>query len=48
MNDKKKKPFIEPEAEIVSFTDEDIITISVLDGTAGWDNDGDQEGWWGN
>lgn len=36
MDDKKnKKEFINPDAEIVDFTDEDIITMSV-GGTAGW------------
>ena len=28
MDDKKKKKFIEPDAEIIKFTDEDIITVS--------------------
>lgn len=38
MDDKK---FVMPEAEIVSYSDEDIITLSNY-GLAGWD-DGEQE-----
>ena len=30
MDDKKKK-FVEPKAEIITFTDDDIITVSVAD-----------------
>ena len=28
MNDKKEKKYVVPEAEVVSFADEDIITLS--------------------
>ena len=45
MNDKKKKKYVIPEAEIVSLANEDIITLS-NNGTAGW-TDGEREGWWG-
>ena len=43
MNDKKKKKFVIPEAEMVNFKAEDIIVTSVGDGgeaNGGWeDND---------
>lgn len=45
-NKKKNKKYVVPEAEIVTYSDEDIITISTYV-TNGWDEDGDQEGWWG-
>ena len=45
MDEKKKKEFESPEAEIISFANEDIITLS-NNGTAGW-TDGEREGWWG-
>lgn len=35
MDDKK---FVMPEAEIVSYSDEDIITVSVTTAEAGWDD----------
>ena len=46
MDDKKqkKKKFVEPEAEIVSFDNDDIITLSAH-GAGGWDA-GHMEGWW--
>ena len=46
MNDKKKKKeFVIPVAEIVDFTNEDIITASLTKGgTAEWD-EGNRD-WW--
>lgn len=46
MNDKKKKKFIIPEAEVVNFDNEDIITLS-NGGEAGanWLTDDNGEGW---
>ena len=43
MDDKKKK-YERPEAEVVDFTSEDIITesITLIEGAAGW-GDGDGE-----
>ena len=45
MDDKKKKKYIIPEAEVVDFADDDIITYS--DGTqrAAWDDDNNGERW---
>ena len=44
MDDKKnKKKFANPEAEIVAFNQEDIITESA--GTNGWENDDNTEVW---
>lgn len=40
MDDKK---FVVPEAEIVNYSAEDIITISA--GVNGWDNDDNTEVW---
>lgn len=37
MDDKKKK-YAKPEAEVVDFAKEDIITLSGGTGTAGWDD----------
>lgn len=37
MDDKKKK-YLKPEANIISFTGEEIITLSGGTETAGWDN----------
>ncbi len=38
MDDKKKK-YVIPEVEVVTFKDNDIITESLtVDGVAGWDN----------
>lgn len=45
MDNEKKKKYLIPEAEIVTYSDEDIITVSSY-ATLGWDEDGDQEGWW--
>ena len=42
MND-KKKTFLVPEAEIVTFNQEDIIAESA--GTNGWENDDNTEVW---
>lgn len=42
MNDKKKE-FVVPEAKIVSFESEDIITESA--GTTGWGSDNNTEVW---
>ena len=47
MDDKKKK-FVIPEAEIIDFSEEDIITTSMVKGTDtdNWPfGDGDGEGW---
>ena len=43
MDDKKKKKYVIPEAEIVDFTNEDIITSSA--GTDGWIGDNNTEVW---
>ena len=45
MDDSKEKKYVIPEAEILNFANEDIITLS-NNGTAGW-TDGEREGWWG-
>lgn len=37
MDDKKK--YVIPEAEIVNFVNDDIVTVSANDGTAGWDGE---------
>ena len=44
MDDKKKKKYVIPEAEVVNFADNDIITLSGTD-TATWGG-GDGEEWW--
>ena len=31
MDDKENKKFVKPEAEIISFTDDDIITVSIAE-----------------
>lgn len=41
--DEKKKEFVAPEAEVVNFTNEDIITISA--GNNGWGGDNNTEVW---
>ncbi len=42
MDDKKNKKYTKPEAEVVDFVYEDIITDSLNDaGIAGWDADGE-------
>lgn len=41
---KKKKEYVKPEAEILTFEGDDIITLSDR-GTGGWDA-GVREGWW--
>ena len=43
MNDKKKKKFIIPEAEVIPFSNEDIITESA--GVDGWNFDDNVEVW---
>ena len=43
MNDKKKKKYEKPEADVLDFSNEDIMTTS---GNAKWWNDDDnREGW---
>ena len=37
MDDKKKK-YVKPEADLIDFSGEDIITVSVLE-EAGWDGE---------
>ena len=39
----EKKKYISPDAEIIDFSSDDIITLSD-NGLAGWD-DGNQESW---
>ena len=41
--DEKKKEFVAPEAEVVPFTNEDIITESA--GLTGWGSDNNTEVW---
>ena len=45
--DDKKKRFVIPEAELISFTNNDIITLSNAgDGNAYWgEDDGESEAW---
>lgn len=47
MDDKKKKKYVIPEAEVIDFVQDDIITES---GNANWwGGDNNQEGWpWAN
>ena len=50
MDDKKKKTFVIPEAEISRFANEDIIVTSLTDGgeaTGGWSTNNNGENWWG-
>ena len=50
MNDKKKKIYVVPDAEIVQFADVDIIRTSLEDGeeaTGGWETNNNAEDWWG-
>ena len=44
MDDKKKKKYVIPEAEILDFANDDIITLSTGTDTAEWGS-GDGE-WW--
>ena len=45
MDDKKKKKYVIPEAEIIDFKNEDIITLSILDQAgADWTTDDNGEG----
>lgn len=43
MDDKKKRKYVVPEAEIIDFAEEDIITLSAGNAETGnwWDGDGD-------
>ena len=43
--DDKKKIFVIPEAEIVGFANDDIVTISGAEETAGWSDGEREEGW---
>ena len=43
MDDKKKK-YTKPEANVIDFEGEDIVTVSVVDAEATW-GDGTQENW---
>lgn len=43
MDDKKKKKYIKPEADVLDFINEDIITTS---NNANWVNDDNMEDWW--
>ena len=46
MDDKKKKKYVIPEAEIVDFGGNDIITLSGgADANNWWGGSGDHEGW---
>ena len=38
MDDKKKKKYTKPDADVVEFKNEDIITISDNNGIAGYDD----------
>lgn len=42
--DDKKKTFVKPNAEVVDFADDDIITLSSYD-TLGFNEDGETEEW---
>ncbi len=47
MNDKKKKKeYVIPEADLVEFANDDIITVSAGTETAGWNTDNNTETWW--
>ena len=37
MDDKKNKKYVIPEAEIIDFANEDIVTVSSLDRAVRWD-----------
>ena len=45
MDDKKKRKFIIPDADIVSFSGEDIITTSSAE-DEWWYGEGDNVEWW--
>ena len=46
MNDKKKnKKYVIPEAEVVEYADEDIITVSRTGGALAWGGEEDYEDW---
>ena len=48
--DEKKKKFAIPEAEVVSYANEDAIATSLTDGgaaTGGWSGNNNGEDWWG-
>ena len=43
MDDKKKKEYVVPKAEVISFADDDIITVSSLDRAVSWEEGEDFE-----
>ena len=43
MDDKKKKKYVIPEAEIVDFANDDIVTVSGVGGTLYWGGEDDKE-----
>ena len=47
MDDKKKKKYVIPEAEVINFNNEDIITLSAGTNNAEWGGAGDDnyENW---
>ena len=46
MDEKKKKGFVPPEAEIIDLGSEDVITLSgAVDGTDAWGSEGNFENW---
>ena len=45
MNDKKKKKYVVPEAEIIEFNKVDDIITTSNNGDGGWEA-GVREGWW--
>ena len=45
MDDKKKRKFLIPDADIVSFSGEDIITASTAE-DEWWFDDSDNGEWW--
>lgn len=46
MKKKKQKKYVDPEAVIVEFVSNDIITLSDNE-SEGFNKDGYREGWWG-
>ena len=46
MNDKKKKKYVVPEAEILDFANDDIVTVSADTESGGWNTDNNTESWW--
>ena len=45
MDDKKNKKYVIPEAEVVEYVDEDIITVSRTGDTLAWGGEEDYEDW---